>query len=191
MNHFGDPGYKYHAMMTQLWGVLALRLANANVLPYDFEACGKNIRSFVDELDVKSRVHDHLDLKTLYARIDDFEGAGRALNTAIGAALSANAAAPLENSATNRVNSELMQIERNWCNPDGIPGRPWFKHTLYAARFTYAHLELPGLTEAAEAGDWKRAADQEKILESELAKNIALLQQARRDLQASTDRGAH
>jgi N-acetylated-alpha-linked acidic dipeptidase len=191
MNHFGDPGYKYHAMMTQLWGVLALRLANANVLPYDFEAYGKNIRSFVDELDVKSRVQDHLDLKPLYARIDDFESAGRDLNIAIVAALSANALAPIQNNATNRVNSELMQIERNWCNPDGIPGRPWFKHTLYAARFTYAHLELPGLTEAAEAGDWKRAADQEQILENELAKNIALLQQARRDLQIATDRGAH
>ena len=190
MNHFGDPGYKYHAMMTQLWGVLALRLANANVLPYDFEAYGKNIRSFVDELDVKSRVQDHLDLKPLYARIGEFEGAGRDLNTAIGAVLSANAATPIENSATDRVNSELIQIERNWCNPDGIPGRPWFKHTLYAARFTYAHLELPGLTEAAEAGDWKRAADQEKILENELSKNIALLQQARHDLQGSAERGA-
>jgi N-acetylated-alpha-linked acidic dipeptidase len=171
--------------------VLALRLANANVLPYDLEAYGKNIRSFVDELDVKSRVHDHLDLKPLYAQIDEFEAAGRDLNLAAAAALSQTAPATIQDAATNRVNSELMQIERNWCNPDGIPGRPWFKHTLYAARFTYAHLELPGLTEAAEAGDWKRAADQEKILESELGKNIALLQQARRELQTPTDRGAN
>ena len=44
----------------------------------------------------------------------------------------------------------MMQVERNWLNPDGIPGRPWFKHMLYGARFTYAHLELPGLTEAVE-----------------------------------------
>ena len=36
----------------------------------------------------------------------------------------------------------MMQVERNWLNPDGIPGRPWFKHILYGARFTYAHLEL-------------------------------------------------
>ena len=179
--------------MTQLWGVLALRLANANVLPYDFETYAKNIRSFVDELDVKSRVHEHLDLQPLYAQVDQFETAGRDLNAAVIAALSvtANAPAASENAATERVNSALMQVERNWCNPDGIPGRPWFKHTLYAARFTYAHLELPGLTEAAEAGDWKRAADQEKILESELAKNIAVLQQATRELQNSSDRGAH
>jgi hypothetical protein len=31
MNHFGDPGYHYHTLMSQLWGVLALRLANADI----------------------------------------------------------------------------------------------------------------------------------------------------------------
>ena len=190
MNHFGDPGYKYHALMTQLWGVLALRLADADVLPYDFEAYGRNIRSFVDELDVKSRVHEHLDLKPLYARIDEFEEAGRNLNAAIAAALSGVSSGSIDGAAANRVNAELMQIERNWCIPEGIPGRPWFKHTLYAARFTYAHLELPGLTEAAEANDWKRAAEQQTILERELATNIALLHQARTDLQGARERGA-
>ena len=76
-----------------------------------------------------------------------------------------------------------MQVERNWCNPLGIPGRPWFKHTIYGARYTYAHLELPGITEAAEAGDWQRAAQQEKILENQLVENTALLGQAQSDLQ--------
>jgi hypothetical protein len=53
---------------------------------------------------------------------------------------------------------------------------------LYAARYTYAHLELPGLTEAAEAGNWKRAEEQAKILEDELAKNTALLQHVTQEL---------
>ena len=81
-----------------------------------------------------------------------------------------------------RINGRLMQVERNWCNPQGIPGRPWWKHSLYGARYTYAHLELPGLTEAAEAGDWKRASEQAQILEDELAKNSALLRQIQQQL---------
>ena len=52
MNHFGDPGYRYHALMAQLWGVLALRLANAEILPYDFDFYGENIRQFVADLDL-------------------------------------------------------------------------------------------------------------------------------------------
>ncbi|MGH9704759.1 MAG: M28 family metallopeptidase, partial [Candidatus Acidiferrales bacterium] len=34
MNHFADPGYKYHALISTLWGTLALRLGNADVIPY-------------------------------------------------------------------------------------------------------------------------------------------------------------
>ena len=51
MNHFGDPGYRYHTLMTQLWGVLALRLANADLLPFDFASYADNIRQFVNELE--------------------------------------------------------------------------------------------------------------------------------------------
>ena len=53
MNHFGDPGYRYHTLMTQLWGVLALRLANADLLPFDFASYADNIRQFVNELKSK------------------------------------------------------------------------------------------------------------------------------------------
>ena len=63
-------------------------------------------------------------------------------------------------------------------NPDGIPGRPWFKHMLYAARYTYAHLELPGLTEAVEKQDWKTAAEQAKLLQQATQKNADLLKEA-------------
>src|SRR5205814_437130 len=50
MNHFGDPGYKYHTLMSQLWGVTALRLANADMLPFDFASYASNVRQFVDDL---------------------------------------------------------------------------------------------------------------------------------------------
>ncbi len=54
MNHFGDPGYKYHTLMSQLWGVTALRLANADLLPFDFATYAANIRQFVDDLSDKN-----------------------------------------------------------------------------------------------------------------------------------------
>jgi N-acetylated-alpha-linked acidic dipeptidase len=176
MNQFGDPGYRYHTLMAQLWGVLALRLANAEILPYDFDSYGENIRQFVVDLNLANHLSGHIDLAALQQHISGFQVAGRELNSAVAQAI---ASGRLDAAAAARVNEQLMQVERNWCNPQGIPGRPWFKHSLYAARYTYAHLELPGLTEAAEAGDWKVAAAQAKILEDELIKNTALLQQAR------------
>jgi N-acetylated-alpha-linked acidic dipeptidase len=179
MNHFGDPGYRYHTLMSQLWGAMALRLANAEILPFDFESYGMNIRKFMRSLDVSSHVSGKLDLVSLQDRIAAFEAAGRELNGSTSRAIASGA---LDPAAANHINEELMQVERNWCNPAGIPGRPWWKHSLYGARYTYAHLELPGLTEAAEEGDWKRAGEQAQILKDALAKNTDLLQHARQEL---------
>jgi N-acetylated-alpha-linked acidic dipeptidase len=179
MNQFGDPGYKYHTLMSKLWGVLALRLANAEVLPFDFAFYADNIRQFVEELQKKKDAKQHFDFKPLLARVAQFEVEGRTLNQAIERALKSGRIA---SSLSQQINRHIMKVEGNWLNPDGIPGRPWFKHILYAARYTYAHLELPGLTEAIERGDWKAAAEQGKIIEDALAKNAALLRGASAEL---------
>src|ERR1700704_4202086 len=150
MNHFGDPGYRYHTLMSQLWGVLALRLANADLLPFDFASYASNIRQFVNELS-KGKDLSQLDLKPVLEGIDEFEAAGKQLNDSVSRKLASGA---VDSKLADSINRGMMQVERNWLNPDGIPGRPWFKHILYGARFTYAHLELPGLTEAVEKQDW-------------------------------------
>ena len=181
MNHFGDPGYHYHALITQFWGVLAMRLANADLVPYDFESYGESIRDFLNDLNASTHLGAKIEIETLRKDIAEFESAGHELNLSV---TRATGSGRLDESEAARINSELMQVERNWCNPHGIPGRPWWKHSLYGARYTYDHLELPGLTEAAEAGDWARALSQAQILEDELKKNSDLLRQIREQLES-------
>jgi N-acetylated-alpha-linked acidic dipeptidase len=216
MNHFGDPGYRYHTLTSQLWGVTALRLANADLLPFDFAVYAQNIRAFVKDL-IKANeksiggqppsavqpsearqpvtgkgrdsaapleaptesgfsrwanAGEQLDVKPLLTDIDDFEAAGKHLNESLELKL---ASGKLDPKLASTLNLAMMQVERNWLNPDGIPGRPWFKHTLYGARFTYAHLELPGLTEAVEKQDWPTAKKQAEILQHALENNTKLL----------------
>jgi N-acetylated-alpha-linked acidic dipeptidase len=172
MNHFGDPDYRYHTLMSQLWGTLALRLADAEILPFDFAAYGRDIAGFASVL----AGNPHVDFRSLQQRIVEFRNAGSELNSAVTRAL---AKGPLDPRIADRVNRNIMQVESNWANPDGIPGRPWFKHTLYAARYTYGHLELPGLTEAIEKRDFTEAQRQAGILADALARNAALLRETR------------
>jgi N-acetylated-alpha-linked acidic dipeptidase len=179
MNHFGDPGYRLHALLTRVWGLLALRLANAEILPFDFAFYADNIREFVREVQKKKDVGRLLDLKPVLWRLSEFQRIASQLRQETDVAL---ARAALDEAVAARINGSLMAVEGNWLNPDGIPGRSWFKHILYAARYTYAHLELPGLTEAVEKGDWRIARDQARILEDALAKNTALLRATRDDL---------
>ncbi len=173
MNHFGDPGYRYHTLMSQVWGVTSLRLANADLLPFDFATYASNVRQFLDDL-TKGKDMAQLDLSAVRKQIDDFEAAGKRLDEKLSSTLASGKIDPKLDSELNR---GMMQVERNWLNPDGIPGRPWFKHILYGARFTYAHLELPGLTEALEKQDWPTAKAQAEILQHALEKNTELLNQ--------------
>jgi N-acetylated-alpha-linked acidic dipeptidase len=186
MNRFGDPGYRYHTLMSQLWGVTALRLANADLLPFDFASYASNVRQFVDELTKNKNLwgqppsavqpgearQPQLDLKSIVDAIDAFEAAGKRLNESLNREL---ASGKVEPKLAFTLNHGMMQVERNWLNPEGIPGRPWFKHILYGARFTYAHLELPGLTEAVENHDWPVAKQQAEILQHALVTNTQLL----------------
>jgi N-acetylated-alpha-linked acidic dipeptidase len=172
MNHFGDPGYRYHVLMSQLWGVLALRLANADLLPFDFANYANNIRDFVHDLSAGKDM-SQLDLNPLLDGVKQFGDAGTRLNQSLSRGLMAG---NIRAAQTQVINHAMMQVERNWLNPDGIPGRPWFKHMLYGARYTYAHLELPALTEAVEKQDWPTAKQQAELLQRAVVENTKLLQ---------------
>jgi N-acetylated-alpha-linked acidic dipeptidase len=56
------------------------------------------------------------------------------------------------------VNRRLMRAERGFLDPAGIPGRPWYRHQIYAPKFTYAPELLPAIAEAVDANDQARVA---------------------------------
>ncbi len=173
MTHIGDPAFEYHVALTRIWGLLALRLSNADVLPFDFGFNASALQQFLRELEQKNRIEQrHLPLKRLHARITEFEKAGDLLRNAIAHDLLSGSASPEK---IQRLNEQLLQVESNWLDPAGIPGRPWFQHLLYSSRYTYAHLEFPGLTEAVEKQDWKLAGEQAALLEKAVEKNTKLL----------------
>jgi N-acetylated-alpha-linked acidic dipeptidase len=175
MNHFGDPGYKYHAAMSQLWGVTALRLAQADVLPIDFEFYGNTINQFVSELE-KNKHYDtvKLSLAPAHKAAQELTSAAAQTASVLNPAVASGKLTPAQLAT---INSLLMKGEANFILPGGIPGRPWFKHILYSARYTYAHLELPAITEAVESGNWSEGQRQTEILVNALNAETALMKQ--------------
>jgi N-acetylated-alpha-linked acidic dipeptidase len=175
MNHFGDPGYKYHAAMSQLWGVTALRLAQADVLPLDFQFYGDTIDQFLSELAKNKRFDPaKLDLAPAHAAAKQLTTAAAQAMTLLKPAIATEKLATTQAAA---INQALMKGEANFILPEGIPGRPWFKHILYSSRYTYAHLELPAITEAVESGNWPEAQRQTAILVNALAAETSLMKQ--------------
>jgi N-acetylated-alpha-linked acidic dipeptidase len=153
MTHFGDPGFRYMTTMADLWGRMALRLANAEVLPFDIPRYAGQVGRFLDELAQVPAVAGHLDLSAAKAAQAEWQAAAGALEPVM-----QRAVAQGDRTGRDRLNQALRSVEQAWLLPDGIPGRPWFRHALYAPKYTYAAMELPGVREAVDQGDWATAA---------------------------------
>ena len=80
-----------------------------------------------------------------------------------------------DGSSFEKLNRQLLSVERTLLDPDGIPGRPWFRHLIYAPKFTYAPEVLPGVAEAVDAGDSARARAQAARLAAALRRAAAAL----------------
>jgi N-acetylated-alpha-linked acidic dipeptidase len=175
MSKFGDPGFRYHAAMTRLWGTIALRLANADIVPLECAPYAKRIREFADELAARARPDDRPALEPLVGAADRFSKAAGAMDRAVDRELHASAFD--EHDAPQALSRALIQMERAFTDRAGIPGRPWYRHLIYAPRPTYAPEVLPGITEAIEARDRARIADETRRVAAALDRASALLAQ--------------
>jgi N-acetylated-alpha-linked acidic dipeptidase len=176
----GDPGFRYHTALVQLWGLLTLRLANADALPLDYAPYATRILSFVDEVERQAATSIGRP-----ATVEAFADLGRAASELQVAATSFNAArdavlARGDGPALERLNAAVLLVERQLTDPDGIPNRPWYRHQIYAPQYTYAPEVLPGLTEAVNAGDAGGAKAQAMRVSSALRRAAAALQENRR-----------
>jgi N-acetylated-alpha-linked acidic dipeptidase len=59
----------------------------------------------------------------------------------------------------------LGHLEQALTRAEGLPGRPWFRHYVYAPGYYtgYGVKTLPGVREALELRDWKGAEEQAVI----------------------------
>jgi N-acetylated-alpha-linked acidic dipeptidase len=82
------------------------------------------------------------------------------------AAARAASATPLTPDAQKTLDGVLLGAERTLTRPEGLPGRPWFRHQVYAPGFYtgYGVKTLPGVREALELRKWDEAGAQAAIV---------------------------
>ena len=171
---FGDPDFVYEQEMARVFGLEALRMADADVLPYDYEEYGKEIGVYLEEARkrAENKFGEHgLDLNAAFAAAKHFQDAG--------ARISAKQKNPPRDPA--RLNQALRGAERALLVPEGLPHRPWFRHAIYApGEYTgYAAVVIPGVNEALDKGDAERARQQLAVLTSALERAAKVLESYR------------
>ena len=179
-----DPQFKHSVLASQVTGVAVLRLADAEVLPVDYETYGGQILDYIREIDQQAQKASAAGAKSI--DFDRLTAAAIALTKA-GAELRVRAEAMLTGSqppspaAVADINRRLIMAERDLIEPSGLPDRPWYRHVIYApGLYTgYGVKTIPGVREAVDAGNYPRAAEQATIV-------IRALERATRTLQGGS-----
>ncbi|HEX6631188.1 MAG TPA: M28 family peptidase [Gemmatimonadaceae bacterium] len=156
METFGDPGYRYHATAARVGAALLLRLANAEILPYDYVEFARTMHRYVPELE-RQMAADGGSTSALTEALTRFEQAATAFATARDQAL---AAASPTKAVRERTNAALLRVERALTRPEGLRTRPWFRNLIYAADENngYSTMVFPSVGEALRADDPALAA---------------------------------
>ena len=183
--HFADSDFRYVRATAQTAGTTVMRLAGAEVLPFDFTNLADTVRRYVGELE-----------KLLKDRRAEVEERNRQIEEGVFVAIAdprkklvppATEAAPpeldfapltraveaLERAAeryekalagaslrsADSLNGKLIEAERRLTDPAGLPGRPWFNHLIYApGLYTgYSAKTLPLVREGIEQKKWREA----------------------------------
>jgi N-acetylated-alpha-linked acidic dipeptidase len=162
---FIDPDFAYGRALSQTVGTMVVRLADADLLPFEFTNLADTVQSYVRELQTLLRTQQD-DVRERNRQIED--GVFAAMNNparpikppVVEAVAPAINFAPLENAAaalttaaeryrkaadssrskltaevTTRVNARLMASERQLSDQSGLRGREWYRHLLYAPGF--------------------------------------------------------
>jgi N-acetylated-alpha-linked acidic dipeptidase len=155
--HFSDKDFAYGAELSRTMGTMLLRLADADVLPFEFTATARTLRGYVDEIAklAKDGHAPEIDLTPLRNAVTHLDRAASAYNTAATPERLARVKAP----QLDELNRLLYSSERAFRYDPGLPRRPWFKHLAYAPGFYtgYGVKTLPGIREGLEQKEWDEA----------------------------------
>lgn len=204
---FKDPGFEYGLALSQTAGRVVLRLANADILPFNFSNLQVKIATYVTEVSTLAKqlresaqsqnklisngayqlANDpqenlknppvqvelpEFDFKALNLAEDSLKTASLKLNQVVTAAL-------VSDTDASKLNTLLFQAEKQLLLSAGLPGRPWYKHSIYApGLYTgYGVKTLPGVREGIEQYHAKEVQEQILVLTTSILKLTHFLNQ--------------
>jgi len=217
--HFADTEFAYGRALAQTVGTAVIRLADADIVPYQFSNFAETVGRYVSELkkqleamqnQIKERnqeitegvfsatsdpkhplvppateeVPPYLNFAPLDNAVDALSRSADHYDKA--AERISQAFVPPSQEALKAINGKLMLTERALTHAEGLPGRPWFKHLVYApgAYTGYGVKTLPGVREAIELKRWKEAEKEIVRVATALQNEANIIESVARDLDA-------
>ncbi|MES1260476.1 MAG: M28 family peptidase, partial [Acidobacteriota bacterium] len=159
--HFSDSTFVHGRALAQFTATSVIRLADAPLLPFEFSRLDSTIAGYVSEIEKLMTPKSKVDLSSVRGELARLQKT----NSAFEAAWNRSVPRLSRRKQTEQlmaVNRILYGTERDLTLDPGLPGRPWFRHRIYApGKYTgYAVKTLPGIREAVELNQPAEAAEQ-------------------------------
>jgi N-acetylated-alpha-linked acidic dipeptidase len=159
MSKFGDPTFAYHAAAARIGAAMALRLANADILPYDYAEFAHTMQRYLPALDRSFALKGWtVSTQALRGAISRMEREAVSFAAARDAAL----VTPITRARRSATNAALREVERALTRPAGLRTRPWYRNLIYVADEDngYANMVFPSVNEALRGGDERLTGDE-------------------------------
>lgn len=176
--HFSDASYVDGRALSQFTATALMRLADASVLPFEFDHFANTVSGYVDDIEKQAKKDGHsIDFSSLRLQLAKLKQNGDQYNVLLPKAM---AKGNLDASRLVALNESLIRTERALTRPDGLPNRAWYKHQIYAPGFYtgYGVKTIPGVREAVDSKDWALAQKETGIVDQCLGQMNQVVSQA-------------
>lgn len=166
METFVDPQFQYHLAITQIIGLVGLRYAGYagnTVVPLYYTPYAYLMWNYIEEVSLLLQQLNHTGavyFASINSAINNF------YDVAIRVENERNRLNVNDTNAVSRFNDRLIQTERQFIYPSGLPGRPFYKHVVQAPGLNlgYDPVPFPGIVDGILNYDWEEAQQQVSIV---------------------------
>ncbi|KAL2321342.1 hypothetical protein Fmac_030311 [Flemingia macrophylla] len=162
MEKFGDPMFQRHVAAASVWGLVALWLADEEILPFDYLSYAKELQLSVKNLEDEISNKD-ISLSPIFKSIKELEKAAIKINNQRMEIEASKGWITREKDQlkVRELNDRLMMAERAFTDKDGLFGMSWYKHLIYgpSKHNDYGSQSFPGIEDAVKMAENLRSAE--------------------------------
>ncbi|MFN8057632.1 MAG: transferrin receptor-like dimerization domain-containing protein [Vicinamibacterales bacterium] len=187
---FSDGTFQYGAALSQINGSTLMRMADADIVPFQFTNYADTIAGYVAEIEAqvkKAKGAPSVDLSSVRTSVERLKRAGDGFERVMGRVNAVKRAqlAP-QKAKLAAANKLIYTTERLLGHAAGLPRRDWFKHLVYAPGFYtgYGVKTLPGVREGVEQGAWSEVQTYVPLVAQAVGKLADQVERAAKELEA-------
>ncbi|XP_042497353.1 probable glutamate carboxypeptidase LAMP1 [Macadamia integrifolia] len=155
MKKFGDPMFHRHVAVASIWGLVALKLADEEILPFNYVSYAQDLQASTKEFEDEVASMG-ISLIPLYSSIEKLKKSAIKINQQIKVIEESrfwlSSLWKKDRMEVRELNDRFLMAERAFTDRDGLLGRSWYKHLIYgpSKHDDYGSKSFPGIDDAIE-----------------------------------------